>query len=238
MTLERLEAETRGKPIAIIPARKGSKRIKGKNKVLLNGKPLVEYTIEAAVDSNIFGIIFVSSDDYDILDIAVKHFHHGLVQPHKRPTALAGDRVWLREVCNLIMHAYGTQEIFCLLQPTNPFRTAEDIKKAYDLMWEKKANYVISVMKAPHPPQMALEIKNGYIKPREGIEGFNLSQKLEPLYYPDGSIIFARTDVFLKEFDLDFFGGSRAVPYFIKRGFDIHNAEDLAYAEFLMNYGK
>jgi len=236
--ITQLIEETKEKPTAIIPARKGSNRLKGKNKALLNGKPLVEYTIEAAVQSEVFGMIIVSSDDMDILDIAIKHFNHGVVQPHKRPTALSGDNVWIRDLCRFLIETYGFAPIFSVLQPTNPFCAAEDIKKAYDLLWKNEANYVISIAKSPQPPQMALEIKDSYLKPYWGIENFDLAQKLKPLYYPDGSIIFARTKVFLEEFALDFFAGSKALPYFMERSIDIHTAEDLAYAEVLMKNGK
>lgn len=132
------------KPLAIIPARKGSRRLKNKNKLLLNGKPLVAYTIEAAVDSKVFNMIVVSSDDMDILEIAFDYFDSGIIQPHKRPKGLAGAKTKLKEVVRFILATYGAGEVFCILQPTCPQRTAEDIKRAYRAFQFANVDYLVS----------------------------------------------------------------------------------------------
>lgn len=132
------------KPLAIIPARKGSRRLKNKNKLLLNGKPLVSYTIEAAIDSGIFEMVVVSSDDMDILEIAFDYFDSGVIQPHKRPKGLCGAKIKLREVVRFILATYGSGEVFCILQPTSPQRTAEDIKRAYKAFQFADVDYLAS----------------------------------------------------------------------------------------------
>jgi len=220
--------------LCIIPARKGSKRLENKNMALLNGKPLVEYAIEVAVESKLFALVIVSSDSREILELAYEHFHGGLVQPHKRPSGLAGDDIEIKTVCRFILETYRPCEEFCLLQPSNPFRTAEDIKSAYKLLMDTDANYVMSVKPYSHPPQWALSIQDKYIKPYWDKETIKQSQDLEPLYVCDGGIIFAKVKAFLGEFNLGFYG-SKAMPYFLKQSVDIDTAEDLAYAEYLMS---
>lgn len=235
---DKIESQTRGGPWCIIPARKGSKRLKDKNKLLINGKPLVQYAIEAAGDSEIFEKIIVTSDDEDILELAYE-----LATPigkypillHKRPKRLAKDTVQLRYLVQFLTRIYKIGDTFCLLIACNPFRTAEDLQKAWDILWAKNANYVMSVVRCSPPPQWALKrdrkgFLDLYLPPQEAIQQ---SQKLEPLYTHDGSFIFARTKVFLNEFNLDFHG-SRCLGYPVERSVDIDEESDYLYAKFLM----
>ena len=229
---KRLLADTAGKPMAIIPAREGSKRLKNKNKALINGKPLVLYAIEAAKESGVFDAIVVSSDDEEILEIA----YENKVLPHKRAMGLAGDRVQVRHVCQYLLPVYGNPECFCVLYPTNPFRTPEDLNNAYNLFLEKDANYVMSVVTASPPPQLALKkLRMGWLAPWIGVDEMKQSQKLETLYRHDGSFIFAKSKIFLIEFDYKFYG-SKVIPYFIEHpSVDIDTQDDLRYARYLMN---
>ena len=219
------------KPLCIIPARGGSKRLKNKGLALLDGKPLVEHAIEAAVGSGIFLHIIVTCDDEAVLEIAYDHFNDGLVQPHKRSPNLARSDIPLREVCLWILRTYDTNsKEFCLLIPNSPFRTAEDIKKTYKLFKKKNANYLISVKPFDAHPQMALRMKNGYLKPRWGKAN---EQSYEQLYYEDGAICWADTRAFVEEFQANFYG-SKCLPYIMPHPtLEIHTPEDLEYAEYL-----
>lgn len=142
---EDLIAETKPKPFCIIPARKGSKRIKGKNKRLLNGRPLVDYAIKAAIDSGVFGMTVVSSDDMDILEWTYQYFHDADIHPNKRPKSLCGDNVELKVVVRFLAMAYRVGDVICLLQPTNPLITAQQIRDAYNVFKERGANYLIGM---------------------------------------------------------------------------------------------
>ena len=221
------------KPLCIIPARAGSKRLTSKNKIVFDGKTLIEWAIEVAIESQLFLHIFPSSDDEEILEIAYNHFNQGLVQPHRRPIRMARDDISLREVCRFVLMTYKVQaDAFCLLIPNNPFRTAKELQDAYKLFRKKDANYLISVKRFTPPPQMALSIKDGFLKPY-GTEFNKQSQELEPLYVEDGSFAFAKIETFFNEFDMNFYG-SKCLPYIINRpSIDIDTPEDLAYAEYL-----
>lgn len=201
------EATRQGpRPLAIIPARKGSKRLKNKNKLWLKDKRLIQYTIEAALDCGIFEMIIVSSDDMDILEIAFDYFDTKLIQPHKRPKGLADDEVEIRQVVRFILSVYGTGEEFCVLQPTSPLRTAKDIIESYRMFKQHNANYLISVSKM---------------------------SKANPFRYDNGAITWAKTEVFLKEFNMNFYG-TKAIPFLLDT-IDINTAEDFAKAEALLD---
>ena len=131
--------------IAIIPARGGSKGIEKKNLKLLNGKPLIYWTIKAALDSKCFNSIIVSTDDDEIKNYC-KKFELII---HKRPKKIAKDNTPMVPVVLDVFENYGDifdkAEGFCLLQPTSPLRSATHINEAVNLFYDSKANSVLSV---------------------------------------------------------------------------------------------
>ncbi|MCK4782390.1 MAG: acylneuraminate cytidylyltransferase family protein [Desulfobacteraceae bacterium] len=223
------------KPLCIIPSRGGSKRFPRKNIALLAGKPLLAYAVEAAVASNIFDHVCVSSDDDDILGLARTY---GATLALKRPPELATDTAQVKDVCAYLLEDLAGQgqvyTEFAVLLVTNPFRTADDISAAYDIFRRGNANSVISLVPYSHPPQRAVWTPKGYVEPYFGLEYMKQTQLLDPLYRHDGSIIFARSEVFLKERE---FYGTKVVPFFMppERSVDIDSPLDLAWAEFLCN---
>jgi len=200
----------------------------------LNGFSLVERAIRVAVDSKLFQLIVVSSDDETILETAYKYFNKGLVQPHKRPERMARDDIALKEVCLHCLRCYSTQATeFCLLIPNNPFRTSGDLIRAYREFRKSKSNYLITVNKYDKPPQLALSIKDGFIHPVGG-ETNKQSQELEPMYYENGAICFTKIEAFLKEFPMNFYGSS-CLPYVLKHpSFEIDTKNDFEEAKCLM----
>ena len=125
-----------------IPARKGSKGIPGKNKKDFCGKPLVQWSIDQAKESKLFDKIIVSSDDPDILDIAAKSD----VEAVPRVEQLSGDDVLIDEVMfDYFARNENKCELICLLQPTSPLRSVEDITKSYAEIKKKKWLSVVSV---------------------------------------------------------------------------------------------
>lgn len=142
--------------LAVIPARGGSKGVPGKNIKELAGKPLIAYTIKAAVDSGVFEKIVVSTDSKDIADIAVSY---GAEVPFLRPDDISGDLVSSDDV---ILHAlayYNKQGIMyeevCKLQPTSPMRNGKHLKEAYKLFHERRADFLVSVCECEHSPLWA-----------------------------------------------------------------------------------
>jgi CMP-N-acetylneuraminic acid synthetase len=132
---------------ALIPCRKGSKGIKGKNFKKFNGRPLVEWTINAATESNIFSKIIVSSDggaghivlragDVDVLD-------------NKRPRIFSTDDARLDPLLWHYAEQYPDIELWCLLQPTSPLRTTGDLKESFKMIKNKKYDSLVSV--TPNP---------------------------------------------------------------------------------------
>lgn len=139
--------------IAIIPARSGSKGVKDKNIRNLCGKPLMAYTIEAALKSGEFDEIMVSTDSEKYAEIAKKY---GASVPFLRSSETATDKASSWDMVNEVLTGYKKLgkvfDTFCLLQPTSPLRDAEDIKNAYSIYREKADFAVVSVCEAEHSP--------------------------------------------------------------------------------------
>ncbi len=144
------------KKIAIIPARSGSKGLKNKNIKLLNDKPLIAYTIEAAIKAEIFDEIMVSTDSSEYAEIAKKY---GANVPYLRTEELSNDSASSWDVVKNVLNYYKTQgqefEVVTLLQPTSPLRTSEDIVNGFETFKSNKANLVVGVCEMDHSPLWA-----------------------------------------------------------------------------------
>jgi CMP-N,N'-diacetyllegionaminic acid synthase len=131
--------------VAFIPARKGSKGLPGKNKKLFSGKPLIQWSIEQAAATKLFDHIFVSSDDPDILQIA-KDCKKLKVVPVERHPELATDNA---DIDDVLYDFFGRKEnkckYICLLPPTSPLRSKDDIKKMFKFIQMEKYWTVVSV---------------------------------------------------------------------------------------------
>ena len=132
--------------IAVIAARSGSKGLKDKNIKLLNGKPLMAYSIEAAKMSGCFDCIHVSTDSEEYARIAKEY---GAEVPFLRDEELASDSADCWDAVRAVLHKYEQRgkyfERVMLLQPTSPLRNAEDIQNSFSLMRQKKSEAVIGV---------------------------------------------------------------------------------------------
>ena len=192
------------KILAIIPARGGSKGVPGKNIKLLNGKPLLAYTSEIALQSKYLTEIIVSTEDEQIVEVAK---NMGIKVPFMRPTELAQDNT---PTIDAIIHAlqwYENQNIFfdavCLLQVTSPFRTVEFLDHAIEKFIEKNTDSLVSVQRVPHEynPHWTFEMNDeGNLKIATGeTEIITRRQELPTAYHRDGSIYITKTEVLLKE---------------------------------------
>lgn len=185
--------------IAIIPARGGSKRLPGKNIKPLAGKPLINWTTQAALGSGVFDMVIVSTDSQLIADAAMRDV--GVTFPGLRPAELASDTATTNDVISHVVKwveaNYEQVNMVAILQPTSPLRTAQHIKDAVALYRAKEANAVVSVCELDHPIQYCnrLPADNslvGFITPVVN----KRSQDLEPYYRVNGAIyLFDRKHV-------------------------------------------
>ena len=195
------------KILAIIPARGGSKGVPGKNIKLLNGKPLLAYTSETALQSQHLTEVMVSTDDSQIAEVAKSL---ALTVPFLRPIELAQDAT---PTIDVIIHAllwYQNQNIFfdavCLLQVTSPFRTLTFLNEAIEKFISSGCDSLVSVQKVPHEynPHWTFEVNQaGHLKIATGeTEIISRRQELPTAYHRDGSIYITKSEVILKTHSL------------------------------------
>lgn len=222
--------------LAVIPARGGSKGVPGKNIRELAGKPLVVYTIEAAINSGVFEKVIVSTDSVEIADIARKN---GAEVPFIRPEEISGDFASSDDV---IKHAVDFLEdkgdVFtevCKLQPTSPLRNAAHIKEAYKLFQEKEADFVVSVCECEHSPLWSGQLGDDLSMDDFVRDEIKLAcrQKLSTYYRLNGAIYMAKTGAFKRERS---FFGANGYAYLMRQkdSIDIDSELDFKIAECVM----
>lgn len=222
--------------IAIIPARSGSKGLKNKNIKLLNNKPLIAYTIEAAKDSNIFDEIYVSTDSYEYASIAREY---GANVPFLRDSALSTDISSSWDVVKEAILRYeelGEKfDTVTLLQPTSPLRRSIDIKNGFEIFNNKKALAVIAVCEVDHSPLWC------NILPADGsLENFldndlvNLPRQNLPSYYRiNGAIYIMDTNHLMSNGNI-YSDQCYSVIMPKEKSIDIDDSIDFQIAEVLM----
>ncbi len=218
--------------ICVIPARGGSRRIPRKNIKEFNGKPIIAYSIEAALKSNCFGQVIVSTDDDEISEVAKKYGAH---VPFVRPNELSNDYVgtipvtkhaieWMEDNNNFI-------ENVCCLYATAPFIKSKIISKAYKQLKDSNTDYCFSVTRFAFPIQRAIKIIQGDKVDMFYPEHFNTrSQDLEEAYHDAGQFYWGKTQAFKDELPLF---SEVATPYVLPRYLvqDIDTMEDWIRAE-------
>jgi len=134
--------------LAIIPARKGSKRLPNKNIMKINNKTLVEYAIESALDSKYIDDIVVSTDYNEIKPIINKYRDSCCrIFYHRRPKHLRDNDISTQDVVDDVIHHYKNNYAgYVVLQPTSPLRTSNDIDKGIEIYLSNNYNSVISVV--------------------------------------------------------------------------------------------
>jgi CMP-N-acetylneuraminic acid synthetase len=190
--------------LGLIPARGGSKGIPGKNKKLLGGKPLLQYTIEAGQKATQLDALIFSSEDEELISLARDL---GVSVPFTRPQALAEDQSGSLGVVQHALQYMQTQgekyDAVCLLQVTNPFRSAQMIDEAITAFAKADTDSLVSVLKVPHEfnPHWVFEAsKNGVLKIATGEkEIIKRRQDLPDAYIRDGAIYITKSDVLLQQ---------------------------------------
>ena len=225
----------KNKIVALIPARGGSKGIKNKNIIDLCGKPLISYTIQAALESKYIDKVIVSTDSQEIADVAIKY---GAEVPFLRPGELASDT---SKTIDAVMHAVGELEkrkeqydILILLQATQPLRTADDIDSAIELFIKNKGQSLVSVSPVEDNPILIRTIDNlgrmNSILPMKS----TCRRKDMPLYYRVNGCIYINL---ISELDLNTSFNDNKIPYIMpkERSVDIDEIKDLLIAQYYIS---
>jgi|SRR5690554_4758541 len=222
--------------LAIIPARGGSKGLPGKNIKLLNGKPLIAHTIEAALNSKSISRVIVSTDDDEIAEISKQY---GAEIPFMRPDFLATDNAAAVDVYNYTLDRLENEEDkviteFIVLQPTSPLRTSVHIEEAIDLYMTKKADSVISYCQEDHPIFWhKFQTDDGRIEEIFEQNYLKNRQEIRPTFYPNGAIYIFKRELIRNEIYVN----ENSYMYLMERNssVDIDTQEDWDYIEFLIN---
>ena len=184
--------------VAIITARGGSKRIPGKNIKNFCGKPIIAYSISAAIESGAFDTVMVSTDDEKIAEIAKAA---GAEIPFFRSDETAGDYATTDQVIAEVLNTYKENgknfDKFCCIYPTAPFITAGRLKEAMDKLDEHES--VTPVCQFSYPPQRGFVVENGRLVRKYPEFATVRSQDLDKLYHDSGQFYACRTDAFFRD---------------------------------------
>jgi CMP-N-acetylneuraminic acid synthetase len=228
--------------LGLVPARGGSKGIERKNIAPLAGKPLLAYTCEAALESQVLDRVILSTDDEEIADVGR---HCGIEVPFVRPASISGDAASSVDVARhallwLIEKEGKGPGILVLLQPTSPLRRSRHIDEALAKMEGTGADTVVSVTEVPHryTPYSLMEFSQGRLKDfwKEPLPfDRHRRQDLPSLYARNGPAVLAtRVSVLLEE---NSFYGDHVTPYLMSQedSVDIDTPFDLEVAEWLLS---
>jgi pseudaminic acid cytidylyltransferase len=220
--------------LCVIPARGGSKRIPRKNIKSFCGQAMIGYSIKAALDSQCFDQVIVSTDDAEIADVA-KSF--GVSAPFVRPDELANDYTATMPVIKHAIEWFDDQEQspseVCCLYATAPFVSAGTIEKAYDQMQSTQADYCFTTTSFSFPIQRAIKITEDNRIEMFYPEHFETrSQDLEESYHDAGQFYWGKAEAFKQQKPLFSKG---ATPYILPRHLvqDIDTPEDWKRAELM-----
>jgi pseudaminic acid cytidylyltransferase len=219
------------KSLAIIPARGGSKRIPQKNMKLFLDKPIIEYSINAALQCSHIDRVIVSTDDPKIAEIAK---NAGADVPFMRSNDNSSDYAGLSEVALEVLEQLDSQgdkyDNFCLILATAPFISNKSLNESFNLLSDSKSDAIIPVVQYSFPIQRAFKVS------KQKLEMFSpenmkvRSQDLEPAYHDAGQYYWLKTDSFLKEKKIYL---NNSTPYILEERYsqDIDTPEDWLIAE-------
>ncbi|MBT5402173.1 MAG: acylneuraminate cytidylyltransferase family protein [Crocinitomicaceae bacterium] len=230
--------------VALIPARSSSKRIKDKNIKLLNGHPLIAYTISAAIDSGVFGDVIVSTDSEKYKVIAEYYGASVFLRPEKFSGDNSPDIEWVTYTLSELMNEEKNFEFFSILRPTSPFRTPQTIIRALNTFLKfNDADSLRAVeICAQHPGKM-WQIKDDKMTPImdgniNGVPWHSCQfSSLPDVYVQNASLEIAKTSVALEKKSIS---GEKIIPFITAEfeGYDINRTKDWVYAEYLAKKNK
>lgn len=218
-----------GKRIAIITARGGSKRIPKKNIKDFCGKPIIAYSIEAAISSELFDEVMVSTDSEEIAEIAKKY---GASVPFMRSAETSNDYATTNDVLMEVFNEYEKRgqefDIAVCIYPTAPFVTADKLKRAIDMVEKDGADAVTPVVQFSFPPQRAFIIRDNALEYQYPENANARSQDLEAVYHDCGQFYVMRPYNILHDVE-----STMTMPLIMKESEvqDIDTIEDWKIAE-------
>ncbi len=225
------------KAIAIIPARSGSKGLKDKNIIEVAGHPLINYSINAALDSNCFDTVMVSTDSERYAEISRKC---GAEVPFLRSELTSSDTAGTWDAVREVLDRYRIKghefDYVAVLQPTSPLRTADDIKGVFEMLHTHKAHNVVTVTETAHPVQWCFTLDKDC-----SLEGYAKSpysqmrrQELEKHYQENGAIYLVDARKIMdKNYNL-YLDKCRAYVMPKERSIDIDEKIDLVIMEAML----
>lgn len=218
--------------IAIIPARSGSKGLKDKNIIDLCGKPLIAYSIEAAINCKLFSRVIVSTDSEEYGKIAEKYG----AEVFYRGENLSNDKATTFMVIEDLLGKVGVIDYFVLLQPTSPMRTEKHISEAVE-KFENNINnfdFLVSVKEAEHGSVLVKVIDEDESLKNFDTDFSNYRRQNYKEYSPNGALFIGKPDAYLKR---KHFFGNRSIAYFMSEfdSVDIDNELDYELACICMN---
>lgn len=219
------------KSLAMITARGGSKRIPRKNIRAFAGKPIIAWSIAAALGAGCFDEVMVSTDDEEIARIAESL---GASVPFHRSAATSDDYATSADVVSEVLEGYrrlGREfDYACCVYPTAPFTTADKLREGHALLLSTGADSVIPVVRFGYPIQRALLIEQGRLRMIRPEHAGSRSQDLAPAYHDAGQFYWLRVSSFLET--RTFFAG-HTVPVVVPESevHDIDTEEDWRIAE-------
>ena len=236
-----MKRETHPSIVALIPARSGSRRVPDKNIRPLAGHPLIAYTIAAALQSDIFAAIIVSTDSDRYADIAR---YYGAEVPFLRPAEFAGalspDIEWLEYTLKRLRDEGRVYDCFSILRPTSPFRQPETIRRAWqEFLMEEGVDSLRAVEKCKQHPGKMWVVRGKRmmpllpLSPREQPWHSSQYQALPEVYVQNASLEIAWTRVV---FEGRTIAGNVLMPFFTQEyeGFDVNQPYDWQLAEELV----
>tara|TARA_Y100000816_G_scaffold292111_1_gene285879 strand:+ start:2265 stop:2960 length:696 start_codon:yes stop_codon:yes gene_type:complete len=222
--------------LAIIPARGGSKRIKNKNLIDFNGRPIIKYTIDNANRSKLFDKIHVSTDSNKILNYLKKN---KINTEFKRLKKYAGDNVGLQETLRFVVNEYKKRKVIYkeiwLLYPCSPLISHKDLilaSKAFDKT--KKKYPMMSITQFDTPIEWAFKKNNKIFKPVNKKSLRLRSQDIKKSYHESASFVIFKTSQLFSKYNYKYYGYELKKKYAI----DIDTKEDLDIARALHKYDK
>ncbi len=221
------------KILGLIPARGGSKGLPKKNLYLFNKKPLIQWTIECALESNSLDRIIVNTDDESIADFSRSK---GVEVPFLREPHLAQDNSRIVDAVLNVLEKIINFDFILLLQPTSPLRTKEDITNIIKLQKQYNASSLVSVCEAKENPALFYEINNdNYLsKSFKQYKGSN-RQEYKRNYIINGALYFSSVENLKKNKS---FITNKTIPYVMprERSIDIDDITDIRWGEFIQKY--
>ncbi len=188
------------KSVAIIPARGGSKRIPGKNIRTFLGKPIISYSIEAALKSDLFDEVMVSTDSNDIVEVSKKY---GAKVPFLRSPEASDDYTGIAVVIDEVIGNYLIEgksfDYFCCIFPAAPLIKEENLSLSFRMLIEKNYDSVFPVKRFSYPILRSLKMIDGMVEMNWPEYYNSRSQDLPPAYHDAGQFYWMKTQCFLQQ---------------------------------------